>query len=124
MAEAQPDSLLGRRNRALILLGFDSACRRSELEALDVEDITFTHDGIVLTLRRSKTDQDGAGRQIGIPYRSNPTMPCKTGSRRPGPRLAPCSARSDPVASLSFPRSMPSAAGAASGYRASPSPWW
>jgi integrase len=74
MVEAQPDSLLGCRNCALILLGFDSACRRSELEALDVEDVVFTHDGIVLTLRRSKTDQVGAGRQIGIPYRSNPAM--------------------------------------------------
>jgi integrase len=74
MVEAQPDSLLGRRNRALILLGFDSACRRSELEALDVGVVAFTHDGIVLTLRRGKTDQVGAGRQIGIPYRSNPAM--------------------------------------------------
>jgi integrase len=74
MVEAQLDSLLGCRNRALILLGFDSACRRSELEALDVEDVAFTHNRIVLTLRRSKTDQAGAGRQIGIPYRSNPAM--------------------------------------------------
>jgi integrase len=70
MVEAQPEDC----NRALILLGFDSACRRSELEALDVEDVAFTHDGIVLALRRSKTDQAGAGRQIGIPYRSNPAM--------------------------------------------------
>jgi len=74
MVEAQPDGLLGCRNRALILLGFDSACRRSELEALDVEDVALTHDGIVLTLHRSKTDQAGAGRQIGVPYRSNPAM--------------------------------------------------
>lgn len=65
---------LGCRNRALVLLGFDSACRRSELEALDVEDVAFTHDGIVLTLRRSKTDQAAVGRQIGIPYRSNLAM--------------------------------------------------
>jgi integrase len=56
MIEAQPASLLGRRNRAVILLDFDSACRRSEFEALDVEDVAVTHVGIVLTLRRSKTD--------------------------------------------------------------------
>jgi site-specific recombinase XerD len=74
MVEGQPESLLGRRNRALILLGFDSAGRRSEVEALDIEDVAFTHDGIVLSLRRGKTDQTGAGRQIGVPYRANPTM--------------------------------------------------
>jgi len=42
------------------------------LVALDFEDCTFSKDGLTITLRRSKTDQDGQGRKIGIPYGSNP----------------------------------------------------
>jgi integrase len=66
------DGTMGARDRALILLGFAGAFRRSELVSLDVEDCTFSRDGLTVTLRRSKTDQDGAGRKIGIPYGSNP----------------------------------------------------
>jgi len=68
MIEAQPDTLTGLRNRAILLLGFAGALRRSELVSLDVADLDFTSDGLVVTLRRSKTDQDGQGRQIGVPY--------------------------------------------------------
>jgi integrase len=46
--------------------------RRSELVGLAVEDYAFGKDGLTITLRRSKTDQDGAGRKIGIPYGANP----------------------------------------------------
>jgi integrase len=63
---------IGARDRALVLLGFAGAFRRSELVALDVVDCAFSKDGLTITLRRSKTDQDGAGRRIGIPYGSNP----------------------------------------------------
>jgi integrase len=56
------------RDRALLLIGFAGALRRSELVALDVGDIEHVHQGIVITLRRSKTDQDGQGRKIGIPF--------------------------------------------------------
>jgi integrase len=56
------------RDRALLLIGFAGALRRSELVGLDVGDIEHVRQGIVLTLRRSKTDQDGQGRKIGIPY--------------------------------------------------------
>ncbi len=56
-----------------------SAFRRSELIGLDVDDCTFSNDGLTVTLRRSKTDQEGAGRKIGIPYGSNPeTCPVRT----------------------------------------------
>ena len=69
------------RDRALILLGFAGAFRRSELVGLDVEDCDFGKDGLTVTLRRSKTDQDGAGRKIGIPYGSNPeTCPVRVHS--------------------------------------------
>jgi integrase len=52
----------------LLLIGFAGALRRSELVAFDVGDVEHVHQGIVITLRRSKTDQDGQGRKIGIPF--------------------------------------------------------
>ena len=79
MVDAADAGLIGARDRALILLGFAGAFRRSELVALDIEDCSFGNDGLTVTLRRSKTDQDGAGRKIGIPYGSNPeTCPVRT----------------------------------------------
>ena len=62
-----PDNLLGLRDRALLLLGFSGAFRRSELVALNFEDVLETLDGLVLTLRRSKVDQEAAGRSVAIP---------------------------------------------------------
>jgi integrase len=60
----------GSRDRALLLLGFAGALRRSELVGLDVADVCEGADGLTVRLRRSKTDQEGAGRTIGIPYGS------------------------------------------------------
>lgn len=57
-----------RRDRALILLGFAGAFRRSELTAIDVEDIEEVRQGMVVHVRTSKTDQYGRGRKIAIPY--------------------------------------------------------
>lgn len=62
-----PNSLKGCRDRALLLLGFCAALRRSELAVVRVEDLEFTTQGIILTIPRSKTDQTGQGRRIGIP---------------------------------------------------------
>ena len=56
------------RDRALLLVGFSGAFRRSELVGLDFKDILFASAGAVILLRRSKTDQDGEGREIGIPF--------------------------------------------------------
>ena len=63
-----PNSLLGKRDRALLLLGFSGAFRRSELVGLDAKDIEVQRAGIALTIGRSKTDQEGQGRILGIPY--------------------------------------------------------
>src|SRR5579864_374695 len=63
------DDLLGVRDRALLLVGFAGAFRRSELVALDIDDVAFTDDGLVINVRRSKTDQEGEGRKVGIPPR-------------------------------------------------------
>jgi integrase len=79
MIDATDSGLIGARDRALILLGFAGAFRRSELVALDVGDLEFTRDGLTVNLRRSKTDQEGQGRKVGIPYGSNPdTCPVRT----------------------------------------------
>ena len=64
--------LIGVRDKALILLGFAGAFRRSELVELDCQTVVLSRDGLTVTLVRSKTDQDGEGRKIGIPYGSNP----------------------------------------------------
>jgi len=55
------------RDRALILVGFAAAMRRSELVALDFEDIEFVDRGALVTVRRSKTDQEARGRKIAVP---------------------------------------------------------
>src|SRR5215472_11676664 len=67
MVALAPPSLKGLRDRALLLLGFAGAFRRSELVALDVADIAETETGVLVTIRRSKTDQDGEGVTIAIP---------------------------------------------------------
>ncbi len=72
MLDALPDDLRGVRDRAMLLLGFAGAFRRSELVAIDIEDLAFTDDGLEVTLRRSKTDQEGEGRKVGIPFGSTP----------------------------------------------------
>lgn len=56
------------RDRALLLLGFAGGFRRSELVAINCTDLEWVRQGLVIHLRRSKTDQEGQGRKIGIPY--------------------------------------------------------
>lgn len=63
-----PTDLPGLRDRALILIGFAGALRRSELVALVVADVARHPKGIVLTIRRSKTDQAGVGKTKSIPH--------------------------------------------------------
>ncbi len=67
----------GTRDRALILLGFAAALRRSELAALAITDIEFVREGLVIHLRRSKTDQSGEGRKIGVPWGRTSACPVK-----------------------------------------------
>jgi site-specific recombinase XerD len=66
MVALAPDSLAGVRDRALLLLGFAGAFRRSELVALNVDDIEETETGLLVTIRHSKTDQEGEGVTIAI----------------------------------------------------------
>jgi site-specific recombinase XerD len=66
MLQHCPDTMRGCRDRALLAVGFCAALRRSELVALTVADVTPTKDGMLLTIRRSKTDQCGEGAQIAV----------------------------------------------------------
>jgi site-specific recombinase XerD len=67
MTAAAERGLVASRNRALLLLGFAGAFRRSELIGLDVADILESADGLRVTIHRSKTDQEGRGATIAIP---------------------------------------------------------
>ncbi len=77
-------------DRALLLVGFAGGFRRSELANLNVGDIEFTEDGLVVRLRRSKTDQEATGRKVGIPFGSNrgtcPVRSLKAWLEASGPR--------------------------------------
>ena len=72
------DTLIGLRDRALLLVGFSAALRRSELvalhlgEGLGLSTIEATADGLVLFLARAKTDQQAEGTKLGVPYGTNP----------------------------------------------------
>lgn len=62
-----PSKIVGLRDRAILLVGFAAALRRSELAALTVDDVDRRRNGAIFHLRRSKTDQEGKGRQIPVP---------------------------------------------------------
>jgi site-specific recombinase XerD len=76
MLAARParDAPLGARDRAMLLLGFAAALRRSELVALSIGDVeTIPGRGLLLTIGRSKTDQLGAGQRVAV--HANPDDP-------------------------------------------------
>jgi site-specific recombinase XerD len=68
MAPLAGRRLSSTRDRALLLIGFAGAFRRSELVALNADDIEETPEGLRVTIRRSKTDQEGRGHVIAIPH--------------------------------------------------------
>jgi integrase len=65
---AMGNDLKDVRDRTLLLIGFAGGFRRSELVGLDSEDVEQVAQGLVVNLRRSKTDQCGIGRQVAIPF--------------------------------------------------------
>jgi integrase len=70
MVTAIPATPHGLRDRALLLIGYAGGFRRSELAAITLEHVEDTPDGLKILIPRSKTDQEGEGRLIGIPYGS------------------------------------------------------
>jgi integrase len=65
--DAIGDTLKDARDRALLLIGFAGGFRRSELVAIDIGAIEFVRQGAIIAIPRSKTDQLGTGRKVGIP---------------------------------------------------------
>jgi integrase len=64
--------LAGTRDKALLLVGFAGALRRSELVAIDREQLRFTPAGMTIRIPRSKRDQEGEGADLGLPRGLNP----------------------------------------------------
>jgi integrase len=62
------------RTRAMLTLGFASALRRSNLVALELRDLEFTEEGLLVTVRREKQDQKAYGRIIGVPKAKDPSV--------------------------------------------------
>jgi integrase len=67
-----PQTLAGKRDRVLLVLGFALMARRSELAALRIGDVRFTDDGLTVLIRSSKTDQDAVGAEVNIPVGVHP----------------------------------------------------
>jgi site-specific recombinase XerD len=61
------DDTAGLRDRLLLVLGLAMMARRSELAALRLDDVTETEDGLLILIRKSKTDQDARGCEVAIP---------------------------------------------------------
>ena len=72
------EGIKGVRDRALLLVGFAGAFRRSELVAIEYQDIEFVGQGLTVNIRRSKTDQEGLGRKLAIPYARGATCPVQS----------------------------------------------
>ncbi|MCC0808706.1 tyrosine-type recombinase/integrase [Methylobacterium sp. W2] len=68
MMQHVPPGLAGKRDKALLALGFAGAFRRSELASLDVADLREDAKGLRVMVRRSKTDQEGRGIEKAIPH--------------------------------------------------------
>ena len=62
-----PEVLIGVRDRAILLIGFAAALRRSEIVALRIADIEIVPEGMIVHIRSSKTDQEGVGQQVAVP---------------------------------------------------------
>lgn len=66
IARCNTETMQGKRDKAVLLLGFAGAFRRSELAGLELSDIAFVTDGAKITIRKSKTDQEAQGQTIAI----------------------------------------------------------
>ena len=67
-----PETTAGLRDKALLLVGWTGAFRRSPLVALELDDLSFTTEGVVLTIRKDKPDQEQKGRKVAIPFGTTP----------------------------------------------------
>ena len=73
-AYASGTSAKAKRDKAILTVGFFAALRRSELAAINIEHVSFTDEGALITLPRRKTDQEGHGTTIGLPVKDDPII--------------------------------------------------
>jgi len=101
MVAVLPNSMVGLRDRALILLGMSTGMRRSEIAGLDMRDLTFEPEGIIITIRKSKRDQEGRGRQVPVPFGKHgstcPVRAIRCWMQASGIRSGPLFVRLDPA---------------------------
>jgi integrase len=64
LASIDADTAIGKRDRAILLVGYASAMRPGEGSVLDVEDILRKPTGVLINIRRSETDQDAHGQLV------------------------------------------------------------
>lgn len=76
------DDVAARRDRAILLLGFAAALRRSEIAAIRFEDLRYSKRGLLLRIPRSKTDQLGEGVEIAVPFVPNEALCAARAVRR------------------------------------------
>jgi site-specific recombinase XerD len=97
MCQALPLNAKGWRDRSVLTLGFGSGLRRSTLVALDLADVEFCPEGVILTIHREKQDRKGEGRRLGVVRGTQPDT-CPVGTletwidwrgREPGPLFTP-----------------------------------
>ncbi len=74
LLEIRGDGLKAKRDRAILLLGFAAALRRSEIAEIQVGDLGFEKRGLRITIRRSKTDQEAEGAEIAVPAIGVPSL--------------------------------------------------
>lgn len=77
MVDLCPESVLGAREKAILLLGFAGALRSSEISGLQVEDVSEHAKGLVIFIRKSKTDKERVGQKISIPFGSDAYCPVR-----------------------------------------------
>jgi integrase len=68
----QRDTAAAARDLAILVIGFASALRRSNIAALGLDDVEFRDEGVILTVHREKQDQEGVGRFIALPKGTDP----------------------------------------------------
>lgn len=75
--QAQPLSLKQTRDLALVLVAFFGGLRRSELVGIQIEDLSWEEEGLLIQLHKSKTDQHGEGQVRALPFAQGGVCPCK-----------------------------------------------
>lgn len=102
------NTAIATRDQAVMVFGFASGLRRSNLASLNLEDLSFCPEGVMVLIRREKQDRDGRGRLLTVPFGHNSTCPIraleswiKIRGEFPGPLFTRLDIASSPLGRLS-----------------------